>query len=768
MASPPGHYGIGDFGAMGYLPYSGQGGLHGYSQSLKAQNPTQNAARNNAGAAAANPAAVNRYMPTQDELSQLVMDFPGMGLEGIGQQLSQWGQLNNPGGNPAASVQATSPTSDNAGGFGNNANAISALDPQSVKPVDGSIDKVNEIFRNNPADEVFAAQDAQNAGQQANTGGGTGAIDYSQLGSNRGLTPAHQFQQPAWQSNQQWNTPTHGGVQDRQNQVSQPGYSRVNAPQGGGGQPQFQQMGQNPYAGQNPQYQNVQAQGQNAFTQNSPGQYGGQNVGQNQFAGQNPQYQNAQGAPPAWAMPGGGQGQQQGGQWNNPNLGQTNAGLNEYGQGTQGLNRMANQQAGDNPYLNEHISNMRDSFQKSFDDRNASLGSMFSGSGRTGSGAHFNEARDLSEEAGQQFGQLETGMRSQAYDADMNRRLAASGQLGSLGLNRQNAAADRNLRQYQTDSGANVAKYGIDTQSANQQNSLDAATRADLYKAQMQNSLGRYGIDAGLISDRMQDSTARAGLNTALDQARMQDATSRYGIDSQTGLGQYGIDAQQALGQYQTDAGLISDRMQSADTRAGLDTQRYGIDSDLSKARMQDATNRYGIGVNQELGKYGIDAGMFTSGMQDATNRYGIDVGSRDFKYGTDSGANVAKYGTDAQTALGRYQTDMQGQLGQMAAANQRFGMESGHQLGGLGLIPAFQQGQLNRDQFTAQLGQMSQADQQAALDAARAKHEYGENTEWDLLNKLKGIMEGVPTESESSGTSTSRGTAGGGGLSGG
>lgn len=191
---------------------------------------------------------------------------------------------------------------------------------------------------------------------------------------------------------------------------------------------------------------------------------------------------------------------------------------------------------------------------------------------------------------------------------------------------------------------------------------------------------------------------ARHGVAEGLAIGRTNDAISRELANL------YGNDYQQSMNrnlqQYQAE-------LQNQLGYAGLDTQRYGIDTQAATSRygidQNNATQRYGVDTNNATQRYGIDQN-YSLGMTNAeNNRYGTD---KQYEVGmANAAASAANAAANQQLAAGNLQ------LGQ-----QRLGMEG---LWGV-LDRQFQYGQAGQNsantiqntplKYTQEIGQTANA----------------------------------------------------------
>lgn len=140
---------------------------------------------------------------------------------------------------------------------------------------------------------------------------------------------------------------------------------------------------------------------------------------------------------------------------------------------------------------------------------------------------------------------------------------------------------------------------------------------------------------------------ARHGVAEGLAMGRTNDAIAREMANL------YGTDYQKSMDR---NAQLYQSEMQNQLGYAGLDTQRYGIDTGAATARYgtdaNNATQRYGVDANNATQRYGIDQNYSLGQTNAANNRYGTD---KQYEVGM-AGANASLANAQANQALGQGQ----------------------------------------------------------------------------------------------------------------
>lgn len=151
---------------------------------------------------------------------------------------------------------------------------------------------------------------------------------------------------------------------------------------------------------------------------------------------------------------------------------------------------------------------------------------------------------------------------------------------------------------------------------------------------------------------------ARHGVAEGLAMGRTNDAIAREMATM------YGNDYQQSMNR---NAQLYQSEMQNQLGYAGLDTQRYGIDTGAATARYgtdaNNATQRYGVDANNATQRYGIDQNYSLGQTNAANNRYGTD---KQFEVGM-AGANASMANAAANQAQA---------AGNLALGQQRLGVD--------------------------------------------------------------------------------------------
>ena len=252
-----------------------------------------------------------------------------------------------------------------------------------------------------------------------------------------------------------------------------------------------------------------------------------------------------------------------------PTIERTQAGLSDYGAGVRGLTGLSQLTPGGNPFVDRQVAaasrDVIDNFQENI---NPSIAGIFASAGRGGDDSHIAEIGRQARGVDRTLGDISANIRGRAYESDRNRQLAASGQLGQLGLSRFEGESGRILDRYKTDTDAGLRRYGID---------------ADIYKSDAQRELDKYRTDAGIGAD--------------LYKADLGGALSKYGTDVTAGLADRDLRAR-----------LSQDRF-------GLDRElalrKYGIDADLYGTNLDDRFRYANLGVEDRLRSRGLDTDLF-------------------------------------------------------------------------------------------------------------------------------------------------------------